>query len=151
MKSAMNWQPSTNRLLVTLASVFMAWPMTATAFSNDAFECYGAVYSNLNQPPTLVNPAMRVGLHPQGRDPVIHLYGDSLAVLPLKSVKISDRFMRGRIHSPSLPSIDLGRLLLRQKGLELTFGIAQAPRGASQTAYDLSFVGECSSVGYRPE
>ena len=130
IKSAMNWQPSTNKLVVSLASVFMAWPMTATAFSNDAFECYGAVYSNLSKPPTLVNPAMRVGLYPQGKDPVIHLYGDSLAIMPLKSVKISDRFMRGRIHSPSLPSIDLGRLLLRQKGLELTFSIAQARRGA---------------------
>lgn len=151
MKSAINWQPSTNKLVVSLASVFMAWPMTATAFSNDAFECYGAVYSNLSKPPTLVNPAMRVGLHPQGKDPVIHLYGDTLAIMPLKSVKISDRFMRGRIHSPSLPSIDLGRLLLRQKGLELTFSIAQASRGDWQNAYDLSFVGECSSVGYRQD
>ena len=151
MKSALNWQPWTNKLAVSLASLFMAWPMTATAFSNDAFECYGAVYSNLSEPPTLVNPAMRVGLHPQGKDPVIHLYTDSLAIMPLKSVKISDRFMRGRILSPSLPSIDLGRLLLRQKGLELTFSIAQAPRGDWQTAYDLSFVGECSSVGYRQD
>ena len=151
MRSAVNWQPLLNRLLVALASASVAWPMTATAFSNDAFECYGAVYSNLSEPPTLVNPAMRVGLHPQGNDPVIHLYGDSLSVLPLKSVKISDRFMRGRIHSPNLPSTDLGRLLLRQKGLELTFNLAQAPHSTVTAAYDLSFVGECSSVGYRQD
>ena len=145
-------RPSFNvRLFEALALALTVWLVDATAFSNDAFDCYGAVYSNLGAPATLINPAMRVGLHPQGRDPVIHLYGGNLTVLPLKSVKISDRFIRGRIHSASAPSKDLGRLLLRQKGLELTFNLSRAQHGAVQAAYDLSFVGECSSVGYRQD
>ena len=56
--------------------VLQASSSIAVGYSNDAFECYVAVYSALGEKPTLVNPALRVGLHPQGNDPVIHIYGN---------------------------------------------------------------------------
>jgi len=128
--------------------VLQASSSIAVGYSNDAFECYVAVYSALGEKPTLVNPALRVGLHPQGNDPVIHIYGNDLSILPLKSVTISDRFIRGRIHSAQ-KSKELGGLLLRQKGLELTFNLTEYARGTQKRLSDLSFKGECSSVGYQ--
>lgn len=128
--------------------VLQASSSIAVGYSNDAFECYVAVYSALGEKPTLVNPALRVGLHPQGNDPVIHIYGNDLSILPLKSVTISDRFIRGRIHSAQKPK-ELGGLLLRQKGLELTFNLTEYARDTQKRLSDLSFKGECSSVGYQ--
>ena len=130
------------------ALLLLAGATNAAGYSNDAFECYVAVYSELGERPTLVNPALRIGLHPQGTDPVIHIYGDDLNILPLKSVKISDRFIRGRVHSAQKP-VELGGLLLRQRGLKLTFNLTKFKRGTQERLSDLSFQGECSSVGYQ--
>ena len=135
---------------VATALVLLACSPIAAGYSNDAFECYVAVYSVMGEKPTLVNPALRVGLHPQGNDPVIHIYGDELSILPLKSVTISDRFIRGRIHSAHKP-VELGGLLLRQRGLELTFNLTEFKRGTQERVSDLSFKGECSSVGYQSD
>ena len=133
-------------LAITL--MLFARSPNAAGYSNDAFECYVAVYSALGEKPALVNPALRVGLHPQGNDPVIHIYGDELSILPLISVTISDRFIRGRIHSAQKP-LELGGLLLRQRGLTLTFNLTEFKRGTQERLSDLSFQGECSSVGYQ--
>lgn len=124
------------------------WPSTARAFSNDAFECYVAAYSHQTQPPRLINPSLRVGLHPQGNDPVLHIYGPRLRVLPLKNLRISDRFMRGRIHSDVRPDLELGGIMLRQRGLMLTFNLSQLDTDANQSV-NWVFEGECSSVGYQ--
>ena len=139
--------PST-LMSLAVALVLLASSPIAVGYSNDAFECYVAVYSALGEKPTLVNPALRIGLHPQGNDPVIHIYGSDLSILPLKSITISDRFIRGRIHSAQKPK-ELGGLLLRQKGLELTFNLTEYARGTQERLSDLSFKGECSSVGYQ--
>ena len=139
--------PSALTPLAITLMLFASSP-NAAGYSNDAFECYVAVYSALGEKPALVNPALRVGLHPQGNDPVIHIYGDELSILPLKSVTISDRFIRGRIHSAQKP-LELGRLLLRQRGLNLTFNLTEFKRGTQERLSDLSFQGECSSVGYQ--
>ena len=133
-------------LVITL--VLLANSPNTAGYSNDAFECYVAVYSVLGENPALVNPALRVGLHPQGNDPVIHIYGGELSILPLKSVTISDRFIRGRIHAAQKP-VELGGLLLKQRGLELTFNLTEFKRGTQERLSDLSFQGECSSVGYQ--
>ena len=143
----MNELPQALRPLVA-ALLLLAGSPNAASYSNDAFECYVVVYSALGEKPTLVNPALRVGLHPQGNDPVIHIYGDDLSILPLKSVKISDRFIRGRIHSAQKRT-ELGGLLLKQRGLELTFNLTEFKRGTQERLSDLSFHGECSSVGYQ--
>ena len=145
----MSKRPSALKSLA-IALVLLASSQHAAGYSNDAFECYGAVYSALGQEPKLVNPALRVGLHPQGNDPVIHIYGGELSILPLKSVTISDRFIRGRIYSAHKP-LELGGLLLRQRGLELTFNLTEFKRGTEQRLSDLSFKGECSSVGYQSD
>ena len=68
---------------------------------------------------------------------MIHIYGDDLNILPLKSVKISDRFIRGRVHSAQKP-VELGGLLLRQRGLKLTFNLTEFKRGTQERLSDLS-------------
>ena len=110
----MNKLPSALTPLAITLMLFTNSP-NAAGYSNDAFECYVAVYSVLGKKPALVKPALRVGLHPQGNDPVIHIYDDELSILPLKSVTISDLFIRGRIHS-AVKTPELGGLLLQKKG-----------------------------------
>ena len=63
--------------------LLLALPISTYGFSNDAFECYVAAYSSVSDPPALINPSLRVGLHPQGNDPVLHIYADRLTILPL--------------------------------------------------------------------
>ena len=123
--------------------------MSTNGFSNDAFECYVAAYSGVSEPPVLINPSLRVGLHPQGNDPVLHIYEDHLTILPLKSLTISDRFIRGKIHSNDKQTVELGSLLLRQKGLAIQFNLTRTKRGSQKPTSDLRMLGECSSVGYQ--
>ena len=40
------------------ALLLLAGATNAAGYSNDAFECYVAVYSELGERPTLVNPAL---------------------------------------------------------------------------------------------
>jgi hypothetical protein len=135
------------RIWATLT--LLAIPVWVNAFSNDAFECYVAVYTNLTDPPSLKVPALRVGLHPKGNDPVLHIYADRLKILPLKALTISDRFIRGQIYSNDKIPVELGSLLLRQRGLTIRFNLTQSRRGSSEPITDLSMRGECSSIGYR--
>lgn len=129
--------------------LLLALPMSTYGFSNDAFECYVAAYSGVSEPPVLINPSLRVGLHPQGNDPVLHIYADHLTILPLKSLTISDRFIRGKIHSNDKQTVELGSLLLRQKGLAIQFNLTRTKRGSQEPTSDLRMLGECSSVGYQ--
>ena len=135
------------RIWVTLT--LLTVPVWVNAFSSDAFECYVAVYTNMSDPPSLVNPALRVGLHPRGNDPVLHIYADRLTILPLKSITISDRFIRGQIYSNDKTPVELGSLLLRQRGLTIRFDLTQSRRGSPEPMADLSMRGECSSIGYQ--
>ena len=136
---------------IHLHSIFLllALPVSTNGFSNDAFECYVAAYSNTSDPPVLISPSLRIGLHPQGNDPVLHIYSDRLTILPLKSLTISDRFIRGKIHSNDKQNIELGSLLLRQKGLMIRFNLTRTKRGSQEPTSDLRMLGECSSVGYQ--
>ena len=129
--------------------LLLALPLSTYGFSNDAFECYVAAYSNMSDPPVLISPSLRIGLYPQGNDPVLHIYSDRLTILPLKSLTISDRFIRGKIYSNDKQNVELGSLLLRQKGLMIRFNLTRTKRGSQEPTYDLRMLGECSSVGYQ--
>jgi hypothetical protein len=121
----------------------------AAAFTNRSFECYVAVYTEGSQSRTLINPSFRVGLHPSGSDPAIHLYGNTLQIIPLSDIRHSDRFIRATIVSAEQRRRELGRLLLQQRGLNLEFNLKADRRGSSETDENTVFVGECSSIGYR--
>ena len=55
----MNELPQALRPLVA-ALLLLAGSPNAAGYSNDAFECYVVVYSELGEKPTLVNPALRL-------------------------------------------------------------------------------------------
>ena len=119
------------------------------AFTNQSFECYVAAYVDENQSRRLINPSLRVGLHPSGSDPAIHLYGNALQIIPIADIRLSDRFLRATIVSPEQRSRELGRLLLRQRGLNLEFDLKADRRGSSKADNNTVFICECSSVGYQ--
>ncbi|MDC3124310.1 hypothetical protein OBB00_06305 [Gammaproteobacteria bacterium] len=103
----------------------------------------------MSEPQVLINPSLRIGLHPQENDPVLQIYADHLTILPLKSLTISDRFIRGKIHSNDNQTVELGSLLLRQQGLAIQFNLTRTKRGSQEPTSDLRMLGECSSVGYQ--
>lgn len=121
----------------------------SAAFTNQSFECYVAAYAEEAQSRTLINPSLRVGLHPSGSDPAIHLYGSTLQVIPIADIRLSDRFLRATIVSPEQRNRELGRLVLRQRGLNLEFSLRADRRGSSKANNNTVFSGECSSIGYQ--
>jgi hypothetical protein len=136
-----------------IATVLLVGSITgnsaSAAFTNRTFDCYVAAYAEENQSRRLIAPSLRVGLHPSGSDPAIHLYGSSLQVIPITDIRRSDRFLRATIVSAEHRSRDLGRLLLRQRGLNLEFNLRADRRGSSEADNNTVFIGECSSVGYQ--
>ena len=136
-------------LTTVMLSTSMIGNAATAAFTNRSFECYVAAYAKDSQSQTLINPSLRVGLHPSGSGPAIHIYGSTLRVIPISAVRHSDRFLSATIVSAAQRDRELGRLLLRQRGLNLEFNLTADRRGSSEADENTVFVGECSSVGYQ--
>ena len=145
----MRWHGLTVLPAALVAIALLALSQHASAASrHQSFECYVAAYAVRSGTRTLVNPVMRVGLYPSGSDPALHLYGRTLQIIPLTNIRISDRFIRANLPSETQSDRDIGKLILRQRGLRLEFQLSSDRRGATETGPHTVFIGECSSIGY---